>query len=119
MLNPRIVLGQYLGALAHGIGGAMYEELTYDENGQLQNQSFKDYFLPTVMEIPDWQLDHIVTPTPFNPTGAKGASETGTVGPPPCLANAVDDALAPLGIAWRKLPVSPVYIWEALQQAGG
>ncbi|MBI4494207.1 MAG: molybdopterin-dependent oxidoreductase, partial [Chloroflexi bacterium] len=117
ILNPRIVQGQHLGALAHGIGGAMYEELTYDENGQLRNQSFKDYFLPTVMEIPEYTLDHLVTPTPFTPGGYKGSGETGTVGPPPCLANAVEDALAPLGVKVRSLPMSPVVVWQHLQQA--
>jgi CO/xanthine dehydrogenase Mo-binding subunit len=118
MLNPRIVGGQHIGALAHGIGGAMYEELTYDENGQLVNQSFKDYFLPTVMEIPNYTLDHLVSPTPFTPGGYKGAGETGTVGPPPCLANAVEDALLPLGIKVRNLPMSPINIWNHLRQAG-
>jgi carbon-monoxide dehydrogenase large subunit len=117
VLNPRIVEGQHLGALAHGIGGALYEELRYDENGQLLNKSFMDYFVPTVMEIPDYTLDHLVSPSPFTPGGFKGAGETGTIGPPACLANAVEDALRPLGVKIRTLPLSPDFLWRAIQDA--
>ena len=117
MLNPLIVRGQHLGALAHGFGGALYEELPYDENGQPLAASFKDYFLPTVMEMPELTLDHIVTPNPFTPGGFKGAGETGTVGPPAVLANAVEDALRPLGVKIRKVPLSPSYIWSSIQAA--
>ena len=119
LLNPRIVEGQHLGALAHGIGGTIYEELRYDENGQLVNGSFKDYFVPTVMEIPEWTLDHLISPSPFTPGGYKGSGETGTIGPPPCLANAVEDALRPLGAKVRTLPLSPDFIWRTIQQARG
>jgi 2-furoyl-CoA dehydrogenase large subunit len=117
MLNPRIVQGQHLGSLAHGIGGTIYEDLSYDENGQLVNASFKDYFVPTVMEIPDWTLDHLITPTPFTPGGYKGSGETGTIAVPPCLANAVDDALKPLGANLRTLPLSPDLLWRTIQEA--
>jgi CO/xanthine dehydrogenase Mo-binding subunit len=117
VLNPRIVEGQHLGALAHGIGGALYEELRYDENGQLLNKSFMDYFVPTVMEIPDCTLDHLVSPSPFTPGGFKGAGETGTIGPPACLANAVEDALRPLGAKIRTLPLSPDFLWRSIQEA--
>ncbi len=115
MLNPLIVRGQHLGALAHGFGGALYEELPYDDNGQPLATSFKDYFLPSVMEIPDVTIDHLVTPNPFTPGGFKGAGETGTVGPPAVLANAVEDALKPLGVKIRKVPLSPYYVWSLLQ----
>ncbi|HXV49145.1 MAG TPA: xanthine dehydrogenase family protein molybdopterin-binding subunit [Candidatus Binatia bacterium] len=117
MLNPSIVRGQHLGALAHGFGGALYEELPYDENGQPLATSFKDYFLPTVMEMPQVTLDHIVTPNPFTPGGFKGAGETGTVGPPAVLANAVEDALRPMGVKIRKVPLSPAYLWSLIQAA--
>jgi CO/xanthine dehydrogenase Mo-binding subunit len=117
MLNPLIVRGQHLGALAHGFGGALYEELPYDENGQPLATSFKDYFLPTVMEMPELTLDHLVTPNPFTPGGFKGAGETGTVGPPAVLANAVEDALRPLGVQIRKVPLSPSYLWSLIEQA--
>jgi carbon-monoxide dehydrogenase large subunit len=117
MLNPLIVRGQHLGALAHGLGGALYEELPYDEEGQPLAASFKDYFLPTVIEIPQMTIDHIVTPNPFTPGGFKGAGETGTVGPPAVLANAVEDALRPLGVKIRKVPLSPSYVWSLIEAA--
>ncbi|MFQ5541933.1 MAG: xanthine dehydrogenase family protein molybdopterin-binding subunit, partial [Candidatus Binatia bacterium] len=117
LLNPLIVRGQHLGALVHGLGGALYEELIYDEDGQLLSSSFKDYFVPTALEIPDMVLSHIVTPNPFTPGGFKGAGETGTVGPPAVLANAVEDALKPLGVKIRKVPLSPSYLWSLIQQA--
>jgi 2-furoyl-CoA dehydrogenase large subunit len=116
MLNPLIVRGQHLGALAHGFGGALYEELPYDENGQPLAASFKDYFLPTAMEMPEVTLDHLVTPNPFTPGGFKGAGETGTVGPPAVLANAVEDALRPLGVKIRKVPLTPFYVWSLIQR---
>jgi len=119
MLNPLIVRGQHLGALAHGFGGALYEELPYSEDGQPLAASFKDYFLPTVMEMPDMVLDHIETPNPFTPGGFKGAGETGTVGPPAVLANAVEDALKPLGIKIRRLPLTPQYLWSLIEEARG
>lgn len=117
MLNPLIVKGQHLGALAHGFGGALYEEIVYSEDGQLLSSSFKDYFVPTAMEIPEMVLDHIATPNPFTPGGFKGAGETGTVGPPAVLANAVEDALRPLGVKVRKVPLNPAYIWSLVEEA--
>ncbi len=117
MLNPLIVRGQHLGALAHGFGGALYEELPYDENGQPLAMSFKDYFVPTAMEMPTLTLEHMVTPNPFTPGGFKGAGETGTVGPPAVLANAVEDALRPLGVKVRQVPLSPFYIWSLIEAA--
>jgi 2-furoyl-CoA dehydrogenase large subunit len=117
MLNPLIIRGQHLGALAHGFGGALYEELPYDDNGQPLATSFKDYFLPTVMEMPEISFDHLVTPNPFTPGGFKGAGETGTVGPPAVLANAVEDALRPMGIKVRQVPLSPSYLWSLVEQA--
>ena len=117
MLNPMIVEGQHYGALAHGIGGAIYEELSYDSNGQPLNSTFKDYLVPTSMEVPEFVLSHLITPNPFTPGGFKGAGETGTIGPPPTLSNAVEDALKPLGIKLRKTPLSPVYIKSLIQQS--
>lgn len=119
MLNPLIVKGQHVGALAHGFGGALYEELPYDDDGQPLATSFKDYFVPTVMEMPDMVLDHIETPNPFTPGGFKGAGETGTVGPPAVLANAVEDALKPLGVKIRRVPLTPEYLWSLIRGAHG
>ncbi|MFQ5911551.1 MAG: xanthine dehydrogenase family protein molybdopterin-binding subunit, partial [Nitrospinota bacterium] len=117
MLNPAIVEGQHRGAMLHGLGGALYEELIYNEEGQLLNGNFKDYFVPTTMEVPPLILDNTVTPNPFTPGGFKGSGETGTVGPPPALANAVEDALRPFGVRIRDLPLSPHYLWEIMKQA--
>ena len=117
MLNPMIVEGQHTGALAHGIGGALYEELAYDSNGQPLNTTFKDYLVPTSMEVPEFVLSHLITPNPFTPGGFKGAGETGTIGPPPALSNAVEDALRPLGVKLRKTPLSPVYIKSLIEGA--
>ncbi len=115
ILNEEVVEGQHLGALAHGFGGAMYEELPFDANGQPQHRSFIDYFVPTANEIPDVTMDHIETPSPFTPGGHKGSGETGTVSVPPAITNAVADALQPYGVTIReKSPMKPNFIWEKI-----
>jgi aerobic carbon-monoxide dehydrogenase large subunit len=115
MINPKEVYGQHTGALAHGIGGAMYEEIVYDENGQPLVQNFKDYLIPTAVEVPHFVLDHTITPNPFTPGGFKGAGETGAISPPPCLANALEDALSPLKVEIRTLPLKPDLVWHAMR----
>src|SRR5439155_733042 len=99
-VNPMIVEGQLVGAMAQGIGGALLEELVYDEQGQLLTTTFMDYLVPTVMEMPEATAVRILeeTPTPLNPLGVKGAGEGGSSGCGAALANAVADALAPLGV---------------------
>jgi carbon-monoxide dehydrogenase large subunit len=72
-------------------------------------QNFKKYLIPTAVEVPHFTLGHMVTPAPFSPGGFNGAGETGTVTPPPCLANAVEDALRPLGVEVRNLPLKPIF----------
>lgn len=116
-LDPANAEAQHVGALAHGIGGALYEELRYDESGILLNGSFADYLVPTAVEMPNLTLDVVVSPNPFTPGGFKGAGETGTVSPPPCLANAVEDALRHLGVEVRQTPLSPEYVWRLMQEA--
>jgi carbon-monoxide dehydrogenase large subunit len=108
-VNPMIVDGQLVGALAQGIGGALLEELVYDDQGQLLTTTFMDYLLPTVMEMPASTTVRILeeTPTPLNPLGVKGAGEGGSSGCGGALANAVADALAPLGVSITALPLSP------------
>jgi carbon-monoxide dehydrogenase large subunit len=108
-VNPMIVDGQLVGALAQGIGGALLEELVYDESGQLLTTTFMDYLVPTAMEMPDATAIRILeeTPTPLNPLGVKGAGEGGSSGAGAALANAVADALAPLGVVITALPLSP------------
>ena len=106
-VNPAIAEGQVLGGVMQGIGGALYEELVYDADGQLRTGSFMDYLLPTAGEMPDFRLDHVDRPTPLNPLGVKGLGESGAIGPPAAIANAVEDALADLGVVVRACPLTP------------
>lgn len=119
VLNPTIVRTQHLGCIAQGIGGAMYEELNYDEDGLLINSTFMDYLMPTVNEIPELTLGHLETPTPFTPLGAKGAGETGTLSPPAALGNAIEDALSPLGVKLRKTPYTADRLRRLIRAAEG
>lgn len=115
ILDRKIVEGQHLGALAHGFGGAMFEELPYDDDGQPLHRSFMDYLAPTAGEIPEVTMEHIETPSPFNPGGHKGTGETGTVSPPPAIINAVEDSMRHLGVEVREpVPMKPGYIWSKL-----
>ncbi len=112
MVNPTIVEGQVHGAVAQGIGNALYEELAYDDAGQPLTTSFMDYLLPTSAELPAVEVAHIETPPPVTVSGFKGMGEGGTIGATATVANAVADALAPLGIEIRELPVSPDRIYH-------
>ena len=120
-VNPMIVDGQMVGALAQGIGGALYEELVYDEQGQLLTSTFMDYLMPTAMEMPAVTAVRILeeTPTPLNPLGVKGAGEGGSSGCGGAIANAVADALAPLGIAITALPLTPDKLSALIRAARG
>ncbi|MQA77626.1 MAG: molybdopterin-dependent oxidoreductase [Streptosporangiales bacterium] len=113
-LNPKIVEGQHLGALVHGFGGALYEQFTYAPDGQPLNRHFREYLIPTAADMPPLTLDHLITPNPFTPGGYKGAGETGTVTPVPCLANAVEDALRPLGARISRMPLLPDVVWAQI-----
>jgi carbon-monoxide dehydrogenase large subunit len=117
VVNPMIVEGQVQGGIAQAVGQALVERVQYDAAGQLLSGSLGDYALPRAEDMPPLILDHTVTPTPFNPLGAKGVGEAGTNGCPPAIANAVIDALAPLGIRHLDLPYSPDRVWEAIQAA--
>jgi carbon-monoxide dehydrogenase large subunit len=120
-VNPMIVDGQMIGALAQGIGGALYEELVYDDNGQLLTTTFMDYLMPTAMEMPQVTAVRILeeTPTPLNPLGVKGAGEGGSSGCGGAIANAVADALAPLGISITALPLTPDKLSSLIRAARG
>ncbi|MCL6593433.1 MAG: xanthine dehydrogenase family protein molybdopterin-binding subunit [Alicyclobacillus sp.] len=117
LLNPLLAEGQIRGGLAYGLGQALYEELVYDGNGQLLTGSFMDYLCPTSAEIPRVQLDHVESPSPLTPLGAKGLGEGNVMSAPAALANAVADALAPLGVVIDRLPLTPAAVWEAMQAA--
>ena len=117
MINPQIVDTQQQSSIMQGIGAALYEELRYDEEGQLLTSTLMDYRLPSVEEVPEIALEHIITPNPFTPLGAKGAGETGMLGPPPALCNAVEDALSPLGVKIRETPLTPERILDLIEKA--
>ncbi|MGD9920790.1 MAG: xanthine dehydrogenase family protein molybdopterin-binding subunit [Pseudorhodoplanes sp.] len=108
VINPTIVKGQLVGAAAQGIGGALLEELVYDEQGQLLTTTFADYLVPTAIEMPDEIIVEILeeSKSPTNPLGAKGAGEAGIVPAAAVLSNAVSDALKPLGVEITSLPLS-------------
>jgi carbon-monoxide dehydrogenase large subunit len=119
VVNPLIVEGQVHGGIAQAVGQAMVEQVVYDSAGQLMTGSLGDYAVPRAGDMPPMLLDHTVTPTPFNPLGAKGVGEAGTNGCPPAIANAVVDALSPLGIKHLDLPFTSQRVWEAIQAAAG
>jgi len=118
IINPMIVEGQIHGGLTMGLAPALYEEITYDEDGNIQGGSFMDYLLPTAMETPRWELGNTVTPSPHHPLGAKGVGESATVGAPAAIANAVVDALWHLGVRHIDIPITPWKVWKALRDKG-
>ncbi|MGH2404194.1 MAG: molybdopterin cofactor-binding domain-containing protein, partial [bacterium] len=103
IINPMIVEGQIRGGVAQGIGGTFYEKLMYDENGQLLTQTFMDYLLPTLSEVPVIDIGHLETPSPLNPLGIKGAGEAGVIPVPAVFASAIDDAI---GTRITEMPLS-------------
>jgi aerobic carbon-monoxide dehydrogenase large subunit len=114
VINPLILAGQIHGGVAQGIGNAFYEQLMFDEDGQLLNASFADYLLPTALEVPRMELHHTVTASPLNPLGIKGAGEAGAIPVGPLFAQAIEDALdlPGKGIELREIPLSPNRLWE-------
>ena len=117
LLNPRVVDGQRSGALLHGLAAALYEEFVYAEDGQFLSGSLMDYLCPTVSEMPGAVLEHQETPSPFTLYGAKGCADGSVVPAPAAIANAVADALRPLGLEVNELPLTPTKIWSWLARA--
>ncbi|MDI2125963.1 xanthine dehydrogenase family protein molybdopterin-binding subunit [Yinghuangia seranimata] len=113
-VHPQVVEGQCRGGIAQGIAGALFEQVTYDDNGEPSATSFMDYKVPTALEIPDVAIHHLETPCLFTETGAKGAGEGGTIGAPAAVLNAVNDALAPTGTELDDTPVTPETVRNAL-----
>jgi len=118
IINPMIVEGQIHGGLTMGLAPALFEEIQYDEAGNIQGGSFMDYLLPTAMETPAWETDKTITPSPHHPLGAKGVGESATVGAPPAIVNAVVDALAHLGVTHIDIPITPEKVWRILKDKG-
>jgi len=116
MINPLIVDGQVQGGTMQGIGGAMLEHLVYDAQGQLLSQTLMEYLLPSATDAPTIEVHHNETPSPFTIGGIKGMGEGGAIAPLPALANAVSDALAPLGVTIDALPLAPERVLETIRR---
>lgn len=116
VINPLILDGQIHGGVAQGIGNAFYEQLVFDEMGQITNASFMDYLLPTALDVPRMVSDHTTTPSPLNPLGTKGAGEAGAIPVGPLFCQALEDALGLEGFEIREIPLSPLRLWELAQE---
>jgi aerobic carbon-monoxide dehydrogenase large subunit len=117
IISPMLVTGQVHGGLAQGIGLALWEELRYDDNGELLTGTLNDYALPKADGFPNFETHHTTTTTPINPLGAKGIGEAATIGATPTAANAVIDALSAFGITHLDIPFTPEKVWKAIQKA--
>jgi CO/xanthine dehydrogenase Mo-binding subunit len=115
VINPMILEGQIQGGVAQGIGNAFYEQLHFDENGQLLNASFMDYLVPTADTVPTILTDHVETPSPLNPLGIKGAGEAGAIPVGPLFAQAVEDAFDSVQLEILEIPLSPNRLFALLQ----
>ena len=117
-INPMLIDGQIHGGIAHAIGQVLYEQVVYDEEGQLVTGTFVDYALPTAAELPSFETDRTETRTPTNSLGVKGIGEAGTIAASAAVTNAVIDALRPLGITHLDMPLTPMRVFTAIQEAG-
>jgi carbon-monoxide dehydrogenase large subunit len=117
VMNPLLAEGQRHGGIAQGVAQALLEEVVYDADGNPLTSSFADYAMVTATELPSFELADMETPTTYNPLGAKGIGEAGTIGSTPAVQNAIIDAVAHLGVRHIDMPASPQRIWAALQDA--
>ena len=117
IISPMLVEGQVHGGIAQGIAQALYEEVIYDENGQLLTATLMDYAVPKADMLPHYDLAATITPSPVNSLGVKGVGEAGTIGSTPCAVNAVIDALKPFGIRHLDMPLKPERVWTAIRNA--
>jgi aerobic carbon-monoxide dehydrogenase large subunit len=118
LINPMIVEGQIHGGIAQGIANALYEQVVYDDGGNILTGSLADYLVPTMAEIPRFEIHHLETLTEASVSGAKGVGEGGTIGAPAAVLNAVSDALAPFGLGIFEMPITPQRILQLLREAG-
>jgi len=116
-INPMIVEGQLHGGIVQGLGQALYEHALYDESGQLLTGTMNEYTVPKAAQVPRFELDHTVTRSPHHPVGVKGVGEAGTIASTAAVANAVMDALAPLGVRHLDMPFTPQRVWQAMKEA--
>ena len=117
IINPLVVEGQVHGGIAHGIGNALLEEVVYDDRGQLVTGTLMDYALPRAADVPGYEVHHVVTPSPLNPLGVKGAGEGGTLPAAAAIANAVADALRPLAVQLTEMPLTRERLWRRIRAA--
>ncbi len=117
VINPMLVEGQVHGGIAQGMGQALYEEVIYNEDGQLVTGTLMDYAPPRAEQLPEFTLARTCTPSPVNPMGVKGVGEAGTIGSTPAVVNAVCDALRPLGVRHIDMPLKPEKVWRAIKEA--
>ena len=118
IINPLLVEGQIHGGVAQGIGNAFFEQLVYDEQGQLMNASFMDYLLPTATDVPPIETDHRETPSPYNPLGLKGVGEAGCIPTGAVFAQALEDAMSGTGLEICEIPLNPNRLFELMEKAG-
>jgi carbon-monoxide dehydrogenase large subunit len=118
-INPLLIDGQVHGGITQGLGQALFEQVVYDADGQLVTGTFVDYALPTAAEMPSFETDRTVTPSPVNSLGVKGVGEAGTIAGSATVTNAVIDALRPLGVTYIDMPLTPMRIWQAIHTAEG
>ena len=116
-INPMLVAGQVQGGVAAGIGNAFYEQLVFDDGGQLLNASLMDYLMPTAMDVPSVEMGHVETPSPLNPLGTKGVGEAGAIPVGALFAQAVEDALAGTGVEITEIPLSPSRLFALIDEA--
>lgn len=119
LVNPELAEGQVLGGVVQGLGGALLEEIVFDEQAQLLTGSLADYLIPTASDVPPIEILHRELPSPLNPLGVKGLGEGGAIAPPVVVANAVCDALRPIGFEIFATPIRPAELVEAMVRAGG
>ncbi|MGZ4804178.1 MAG: xanthine dehydrogenase family protein molybdopterin-binding subunit, partial [Acidimicrobiia bacterium] len=117
ILNPMLVAGQQHGGIAQGVAQALWEGVTYDDDGNPLTANLMDYAMPSAAELPSFEASNTETPTPLNPLGAKGIGESGTIGSTPAVQNAVIDGLSHLGVRHIDMPLSSPRVWQAIQDA--
>jgi carbon-monoxide dehydrogenase large subunit len=118
VINPLTAKGQIMGGVTQGIAQALYEKVTYGEDGQPLTTTLAEYLVPSAAEIPRFEIDHTVTPTPTNSLGAKGLGESGATAAPQAVVNAVVDALSHLGVRHIDMPITPWKVWNILKEKG-
>jgi len=118
-INPMLIDGQVHGGITHSVGQALYEQIVYDQDGQLVTGSFVDYALPTAAEVPNFETDRTETRSPVNSLGVKGVGEAGTIAGTAAVTNAVIDALRPLGVSYIDMPLTPMRVWQAIHTDAG